>query len=144
MKRLALAIGTYNALLWRTLAGALVGAAFFFGTRNAWPGPAAMRVHLTRGLLSVPMALFFFWGLARVPMAQAIALAFVAPLIALYLAAILLKERIERARSSPPCSALPACSSSSPARPRPISGPTPSAARSPSSARPGSTPRTSS
>jgi S-adenosylmethionine uptake transporter len=38
----------------------------------------------------------FFWGLARVPMAQAIALAFVAPLIALYLAAILLKEKIER------------------------------------------------
>jgi S-adenosylmethionine uptake transporter len=55
-----------------------------------------MRVHLTRGLIGVPMALSFFWGLARVPMAQAIALAFVAPLIALYLAAILLGEKIER------------------------------------------------
>jgi S-adenosylmethionine uptake transporter len=42
------------------------------------------------------MALTFFWGLARVPMAQAIALAFVAPLIALYLAAVLLGEKIER------------------------------------------------
>ena len=31
MKHLALAIGTYNALLWRTMAGALIGAAFFFG-----------------------------------------------------------------------------------------------------------------
>ena len=95
MKHLALAMGTYNALLWRTLAGAAVGAAFYFGGRNAWPGPEAMRVHLTRGLLGVPMALLFFWGLARVPMAQAIALAFVAPLIALYLAAIVLKEKIE-------------------------------------------------
>jgi len=95
MKHLALAIGTYNALLWRTLAGAAVGAAFYFGGRNAWPGREAMRVHLTRGLLGVPMALLFFWGLARVPMAQAIALAFVAPLIALYLAAIILKEKIE-------------------------------------------------
>ena len=95
MKHLALAIGTYNALLWRTMTGALVGAAFFFGARSAWPGRAAMRVHLTRGLLGVPMAVLFFWGLARVPMAQAIALAFVAPLIALYLAAILLKEEIE-------------------------------------------------
>src|SRR3712207_4053469 len=73
MKGLALAIGTYDALLWRTLAGALIGAAFFFGGRGAWPGKAAMRVHLTRGLLGVPMALLFFWGLARVPMAQAIA-----------------------------------------------------------------------
>ena len=95
MKHLSLAIGTYNALLWRTCAGALLAAAVFFGRRSRWPGPAAMRVHLTRGLLSVPMAVLFFWGLARVPMAQAIALAFVAPLIALYLAAVLLREKIE-------------------------------------------------
>ncbi|MEA3042154.1 MAG: S-adenosylmethionine uptake transporter [Sphingomonadales bacterium] len=96
MKGLSLGIGTYNALLWRTGAGALIAAAFFFGARNPWPGKAAMRVHLTRGLIGVPMALTFFWGLARVPMAQAIALAFVAPLIALYLAALLLGEKIER------------------------------------------------
>jgi len=96
MKHLALAIGTYNALLWRTGAGAMIGGAVFFGARNRWPERAAMRVHLTRGLIGVPMAVLFFWGLARVPMAQAIALAFVAPLIALYLAAILLKETIER------------------------------------------------
>jgi S-adenosylmethionine uptake transporter len=96
MKGLILAIGTYNALLWRTLCGALLAAAFFFGQRTPWPKGPALRVHLTRGLVGVPMALFFFWGLARVPLAQAIALAFVAPLIALYLAAILLKEKIER------------------------------------------------
>ena len=96
MKGLSLAIGTYNALLWRTGAGGVIAAAFFFGQRTPWPKREAMRVHLTRGLISVPMALLFFWGLARVPMAQAIALAFVAPLIALYLAAILLGERIER------------------------------------------------
>ena len=96
MKALSLGIGAYNALLWRTMAGALLGAAFFFGRRSAWPARATMKVHLTRGILSAFMAILFFWGLARVPMAQAIALAFVAPLIALYLAAILLKEKIER------------------------------------------------
>ena len=95
MKHLALEIGTYNALLWRTMAGAAIGAAFFFGARSRWPAAPAMRVHLTRGLLGVPMAVLFFWGLARVPMAQAIALAFVAPMIALYLAALVLKETIE-------------------------------------------------
>ena len=42
------------------------------------------------------MAILFFWGLARVPLAQGVALAFVAPLIALYLAALILKEQIER------------------------------------------------
>lgn len=96
MKGLSLQIGTYNALLWRTLAGAAIGGIVFFARRGAWPARATMRVHLTRGILSVFMAFLFFWGLARVPMAQAIALTFVAPLIALYLAAILLKEKIER------------------------------------------------
>jgi S-adenosylmethionine uptake transporter len=96
MKGLSLAIGTYNALLWRTLVGAAIGGAFFFLRRSPQPARAALRVHLTRGTMGSVMALTFFWGLARVPMAQAIALAFVAPLIALYLAAVLLKERIER------------------------------------------------
>ena len=96
MKGLSLSIGTYNALLWRTLAGSLLAAAFFLASGTPWPGKTALRVHVTRGLISVPMALLFFWGLARVPMAQAIALAFAAPLIALYLAAFLLAERIER------------------------------------------------
>jgi S-adenosylmethionine uptake transporter len=96
MKGLSLELGTYNALLWRTGAGATLGGACFFALRSPWPGRAAMRVHLTRGLVGVPMAVLFFWGLARVPMAQAIALAFVSPIIALYLAAILLKERIEK------------------------------------------------
>jgi S-adenosylmethionine uptake transporter len=97
MKGLSLAIGTYNALLWRTLAGAAIGGAVYFLRRSPRPGRAALRVHLIRGVMGSVMAMTFFWGLARVPMAQAIALAFVAPLIALYLAAVLLKERIERA-----------------------------------------------
>ena len=96
MKGLALGIGTYNALLWRTLAGTLIAGAVFLARRSRWPSREAMRVHLTRGGMGSVMALLFFWGLARVPMAQAIALAFVAPLVALYLAAVMLKERIER------------------------------------------------
>ena len=55
-----------------------------------------MRIHLIRGSMSSLMAILFFWGLARVPLAQGVALAFVAPLIALYLAALILKEKIER------------------------------------------------
>jgi S-adenosylmethionine uptake transporter len=96
MKGLSLAIGTYNALLWRTLAGAAMAAIVFLWRRSPWPARPAMRFHLIRGSMSSVMAILFFWGLARVPMAQAIALAFAAPLIALYLAAILLHEKIER------------------------------------------------
>lgn len=96
MKGLSLAIGAYNALLWRTAAGAVFGGAVFVLRRMKWPDRATLRVHLIRGLISVFMAILFFWGLARVPLAQGVALAFIAPLIALYLAALLLHEKIQR------------------------------------------------
>jgi S-adenosylmethionine uptake transporter len=96
MKALAMAIGAYNAMFWRQLAAVVLGAAVYFALRAPRPSRAAMRIHLTRGIMSSLMGILFFWGLARVPLAQGIALSFVAPLIALYLAAVLLKEKIER------------------------------------------------
>jgi len=94
MKGLTLALGVYVALFWRTALGiGFSGAAWAFtGLRR--PSRAAMRLHLVRSAVSTVMALLFFWGLARVPMAQAIALTYIAPLFALFLAALLLKERI--------------------------------------------------
>jgi S-adenosylmethionine uptake transporter len=93
MKGLVLALGTYTTLFWRSLAGTAMAGALF--ARNPrWPDRPTMRLHLARGILGSGMAFLFFWGLARVPIAQAIALAFIAPLIALYLAAVLLKESV--------------------------------------------------
>jgi len=94
MKGLTLAIGTFPTLLWRSLIGIALAAVPFLVTRNAWPKGTALRLHLLRGTMMVPMAVLFFWGLARVPMAQAVALTFIAPLIALVLAAVILKEPI--------------------------------------------------
>ena len=108
MKALTIAIGAYNAMFWRILVGAAIGGAVWLALRSPRPSRAAMKVHLIRGMLSSVMAILFFWGLARVPLAQGVALAFVAPLIALYLAALILKEKIEKRRSSARCSALPA------------------------------------
>lgn len=96
MKHLVLLLGTYNALVWRMGGVALFGGLLFAATRSAWPEPAVMRIHVIRGLVSTVMGFLFFFGLGRVPLAQGVALAFIAPLIALYLAAILLGERIER------------------------------------------------
>jgi S-adenosylmethionine uptake transporter len=94
MKALTLAIGTFPTLMWRSLIGILLAAIPFLVTRNPWPRGVALRLHLLRGTMMVPMAIFFFWGLARVPMAQAVALTFIAPLLALVLAAAILKEPI--------------------------------------------------
>ncbi|QIG81369.1 DMT family transporter [Stakelama tenebrarum] len=94
MKGLTLALGVYLALFWRTLAGIGFSGLVWWIAGARRPSRAAMRLHLIRGAVSTAMALLFFWGLARVPMAQAIALTYVAPLIALFLAALLLGERV--------------------------------------------------
>lgn len=97
MKDVTLAIGAYNAMLWRSLVGVAGSGAIWLAVRPPWPVPAVMRVHLLRGAVGTVMALTWFWGIARLPLAEAIALSFIAPLIALYLAAALLGERIGRA-----------------------------------------------
>lgn len=96
MKGLVLALGAYNALTWRTMAGIVASGVPYALSRPKRPSRAAMRLHLIRAAVSAVMAFLFFWGLGRVPMAQAIALSFIAPIIALFLAAWLLKERITR------------------------------------------------
>lgn len=94
MKGLAMAIGSYNASLWRSLVGATILGCYFFGRGGKWPERAVMKLHIIRGIQVTFMLLLYFWGLARVPLAEGIALTFIAPLIALYLAAVQLKEAI--------------------------------------------------
>ncbi|MEO8937767.1 MAG: DMT family transporter [Burkholderiaceae bacterium] len=97
MKGLVLAIGAYTALLWRNLAGTVIsGALYFARPRRSMKTRATLKVHVLRAVVSTVMALCFFWGLARMPMAQAVALTFIAPLLSLFLSAMLLGERIER------------------------------------------------
>ena len=94
MKGLVLAIGAYTTMFWRNLAGIGMSGAIYLPKRQSWPTWPTMRIHIARGVLSTAMGFLFFWGLGRVPLAQAIALAFIAPLIALFLAAVLLKETV--------------------------------------------------
>jgi len=94
MKGLVLAIGTFATMFWRNLVGVGLSGAIYLGRGAPWPSRSTMRLHIARGALSTVMGFLFFWGLARVPLAQAIALAFIAPLIALYLAAVMLHETI--------------------------------------------------
>lgn len=96
MKGLVLALGTFTTMFWRNLIGIGLSGAAYLPRRLGWPSRATMRIHIARGVLSTAMGFLFFWGIGRVPLAQAIALAFIAPLIALYLAAVMLKESVGR------------------------------------------------
>jgi S-adenosylmethionine uptake transporter len=97
MKSLSMQSGAVSAVLWRSWAGVALSGAIFLGRRGRWPGREALRLHLLRGSTAGASVLFFFWGLARIPMAKGVALTFLAPLIALFLAAAMLGERLRRA-----------------------------------------------
>lgn len=96
MKGLAIAMGAYSAMLWRQVLGAAFALGPWLATHNGWPKGAAMRFHLMRGGVGAAMATTWFYGLSRMPMAEAVALSFIAPLIALYLSAVLLGEQVRR------------------------------------------------
>ena len=96
MKSLVIAIGVYNTVLWRSMLASLVAGGIWTAGERRLPPRKVMRVHALRVVVVAIVLILFFWGLARLPLAEGIALSFIAPLIALYLAALLLGERIRR------------------------------------------------
>ena len=96
MKDLALSLGAYNAVMWRNCLGALFMGLLFIGTRQKWPAAHILKIHLWRSIVVSVMAVSFFWSLTKLPLAEAIGLSFIAPVIALYLAAVMLGEKIGR------------------------------------------------
>ena len=94
MKGQATAMGAYNAMFWRMVMGALLVAVLYLPTRPAPASGRTLRIHVVRAGLTAVMAYLFFFGLTRVPLAQAIGLSFIAPIITLFLAAPLLGEQI--------------------------------------------------
>lgn len=94
MKHLVLAIGLVAVSVWRSAANLSLSTFLYLPKRGAWPKPTTLRIHVLRSVIVTIMAALFFWGIGRVPLAQAIALTFIAPLIAMFLAAVSLEERI--------------------------------------------------
>src|SRR3954469_18604091 len=94
MKHLVLAIGLVAVSVWRSAANLSLSTLLYLPRRERWPDRRTMRVHVARGITVTVMAALFFWGIGRVPLAQSIALTFIAPLIAMILAALFLDERI--------------------------------------------------
>ena len=96
MKTLVIAVGVYNVILWRSLLAMIVSGPAWYATAKARPTASALRLHVLRSIIMALVLLGFFWGLARLPLAEAIALSFIAPLLALFLAAAMLGEKIGR------------------------------------------------
>ena len=96
MKGLALELGAYNALFWRATITIVLAGTIYWWQRTSWPSLQVLKLHAWRGFVVSIMAFLFFWGLKYLPVAEAIGLSFIAPLIALYLSAVILHEHISR------------------------------------------------
>jgi S-adenosylmethionine uptake transporter len=94
MKALVIALGIYVVSVWRSLATLAISASLYLPHRLPWPSRKTLHLHVGRGAVVMVMAWLFFWGIGRVPLAQGIALTFIAPLLALLLAAVSLGETI--------------------------------------------------
>ena len=96
MKYASLAAGAYSATLLRSLVAAALIAPVWLVRRTHWPRGRVLRLHIERGCVSAFMALSWFYALTKLPIAEAMAISFVAPLIALYFSHALLGEQVSR------------------------------------------------
>jgi S-adenosylmethionine uptake transporter len=94
MKHLVIAIGIFAVSVWRALTNLLISVALYLPRRRKWPERKTVWIHVCRSVVVTVMAVLFFWGIGRVPLAQGIALTFIAPLIAMVLAPLFLNERL--------------------------------------------------
>src|SRR3979411_596872 len=76
MKGASIAAGVYCALVLRNFCGSLMMLPVWLLSGAGRPGANALKVHMLRSSVVAAMALLFFWGLVRIPIAEANALSF--------------------------------------------------------------------
>lgn len=96
MKHLVLVIGLIAVSAWRSAANLAISLVLYLPRKEPWPDRPTVRLHVSRSVVVTVMAALFFWGIARVPLAQAIALTFIAPVLSMLLAAWTLNEHVAR------------------------------------------------
>lgn len=94
IKGASIATGVFTALLLRNVFGTLLTVPLWLAAGRPLPTRAVLRVHATRSAVTAAMASLFFYGLVRIPLAEGIAISFIAPIVALYFAAVMLGEKI--------------------------------------------------
>ncbi|MEJ2459102.1 MAG: DMT family transporter [Novosphingobium sp.] len=94
IKGASIATGVFTALLLRNVFGTLLTVPLWLAAGRPRPARAVLWVHVQRSAIASAMAVLFFYGLVRIPMAEGIALSFIAPIVALFFASLILGETI--------------------------------------------------
>ncbi|KHK92713.1 DMT family transporter [Novosphingobium malaysiense] len=94
IKGASIAVGVLTALFLRNLFGTLLTIPVWLAAGRPLPRRHVLVVHAQRSAITATMATLFFYGLVRIPLAEGIAISFIAPIVALYFAAVMLGEKI--------------------------------------------------
>ena len=71
MKAQALAMGVFAATFWRAAMGALVASILYLPRRPTMASGRVLKLHIMRAVLNALMLCCLFFGLTRIPLAQA-------------------------------------------------------------------------
>src|SRR3546814_16278097 len=82
MKSASIAIGAYSAFFLRSVIGFAMILPYWLVRERNWPQRAVLKVHLVRGVVVAFMGWSFFLSLIYLPLAEALGLSFISPLIA--------------------------------------------------------------
>jgi drug/metabolite transporter (DMT)-like permease len=96
IKGLSSTYGTLQIVHMRYLGGAAVSFLVVLALRSAWPSWRSIRANAVRALFMITTALSFFYSVSVLPLAEAVALSFMAPLFMALIARWLLGEPIRR------------------------------------------------
>lgn len=94
IKGASIAVGVLTALFLRNVFGTLLTIPVWLAVGRPLPRRHVLVVHAQRSAIVAAMAVLFFYGLVRIPLAEGIAISFIAPIVALYFAAVMLGEKI--------------------------------------------------
>ncbi|APF36840.1 transporter [Chelatococcus daeguensis] len=95
IKAVAARYPTFEITFLRFACGTLVAGAVLAVRRPGWPTRETVVANSWRALLVVVTATSFFYALGRLPLAEAQALAFLAPVFIAFFGVVLLRERID-------------------------------------------------
>jgi S-adenosylmethionine uptake transporter len=96
IKALAAHYPTFEIAFLRFSCGTLISGALVAVTRPGLPSRQAVLANCWRGLLVVVTATTFFYALGRLPLAETLALSFLAPVFMAVLGMLILRERLDR------------------------------------------------
>ncbi|HRJ70100.1 MAG TPA: DMT family transporter [Beijerinckiaceae bacterium] len=93
IKHLSFYYDTLQVAFVRYLSAGLVALLWVWRMRPGWPAIDVVEGNVLRGVLSLATGLSFFYALALLPLADAIALSFLAPVFMMIFSSLFLKER---------------------------------------------------